>query len=316
MKIKALEYFIAVAEFKSINEAARQLYIAQPSLTKSMHLLEEEIGGSLFQRTNTGVQLTPLGQKILPEAKEVVAYYRNWKELAQENTLKEIEIYSFISFPDFLLPDILLRFRKKHPDLNVHLRVSGTPQNYISKSEQKPVIVLTTCDSEAEVEQLSQKQGNPPTVLMNGGYRCLINAQNPLAQKESIDIGELKKYYLAVPEMGALEKGKSFLREFFQGLESENTSPKVIYVDSVSNVLSLVEQDPEVYALSYYPALMRYRGVAWQKLVWLPIRNKHTERPMTLFYSRQACYHHPVLQELIDIICVEARRFLDEVSNE
>ena len=46
MKIKVLEYFITLAEAKSINEAAQKLYITQPSLTKALQLFEKEIGVS------------------------------------------------------------------------------------------------------------------------------------------------------------------------------------------------------------------------------------------------------------------------------
>ena len=47
MKLQALEYFIALAESRSINEAARRLYVAQPSLTKALQHLEKELGRTL-----------------------------------------------------------------------------------------------------------------------------------------------------------------------------------------------------------------------------------------------------------------------------
>ena len=74
MKLKVLEYFIALAESKSINEAAQKLYIAQPSLTKALHLFEKEIGLPLFHRTKAGITLTEAGRKILPEARQMVEY--------------------------------------------------------------------------------------------------------------------------------------------------------------------------------------------------------------------------------------------------
>lgn len=64
LKIKALEYFITLAESQSINEAAQKLYIAQPSLTKALQLFEKEIGVQLFHRTKSGIQLTEAGKKI------------------------------------------------------------------------------------------------------------------------------------------------------------------------------------------------------------------------------------------------------------
>lgn len=54
MKLKALEYFVVLAESQSINEAAQKLYLSQPSLTKSLQLFEKEIGVQLFYRGRVG----------------------------------------------------------------------------------------------------------------------------------------------------------------------------------------------------------------------------------------------------------------------
>ena len=62
MKLKTLEYFITLAESRSINEAAQKLYIAQPSLTKSLQLFEEEVGCRLFYRDKAGIRLTEIGR--------------------------------------------------------------------------------------------------------------------------------------------------------------------------------------------------------------------------------------------------------------
>lgn len=68
MTIKALEYFIVTAQSHSINEAAKKLYVAQPSLTKTLQNLEEELGFLLFIRRKSGIELTESGRQILPEA--------------------------------------------------------------------------------------------------------------------------------------------------------------------------------------------------------------------------------------------------------
>ena len=74
MKIEVLQYFTVLAESRSISEAAQKLYIAQPSLTKSLQMFEEELGFRLFERSRGGITLTPEGKKILPQAKKMVEY--------------------------------------------------------------------------------------------------------------------------------------------------------------------------------------------------------------------------------------------------
>ena len=75
MKINTLEYFVVLAELQSMNKAAKALYVAQPSLSKALGKLESEIGVQHFYRGANGLRLTEAGEKILPEAKQILKYY-------------------------------------------------------------------------------------------------------------------------------------------------------------------------------------------------------------------------------------------------
>ena len=61
MTLAQLRYAITVANSNSMNEAARNLFISQPSLSSAIRELEEEIGVELFRRTNRGISVTPEG---------------------------------------------------------------------------------------------------------------------------------------------------------------------------------------------------------------------------------------------------------------
>lgn len=75
MTLTQLRYAITVAGASSMNEAARTLFISQPSLSSAIKELEEEIGVELFHRTNRGILITPEGEEFLGYAKQVVAQY-------------------------------------------------------------------------------------------------------------------------------------------------------------------------------------------------------------------------------------------------
>ncbi len=72
MTLQQLKYLIAVATKGTISEAAKTLYISQPSLTASIKELEREMGITIFSRTNKGVVLTPDGEEFLGYARQVV----------------------------------------------------------------------------------------------------------------------------------------------------------------------------------------------------------------------------------------------------
>lgn len=76
MTLNQLRNVIAIADTGSMNEAAKQLYIAQPSLSQSVKELEKEIGAELFIRGNRGVVLTVEGEEFLSYARQVVEQYQ------------------------------------------------------------------------------------------------------------------------------------------------------------------------------------------------------------------------------------------------
>ncbi|MBQ8299069.1 MAG: LysR family transcriptional regulator, partial [Clostridia bacterium] len=75
MTLTQLKYVITVAEARSMNEAAKQLFISQPSLSSAIKELEEEIGVEVFRRSNKGVFVTPEGEEFVGYARQVVEQY-------------------------------------------------------------------------------------------------------------------------------------------------------------------------------------------------------------------------------------------------
>ena len=75
MTLTQLRYAITVAKANSMNEAARKLFISQPSLSSAIKELEEETGVELFRRTNRGILVTPEGEEFLGYARQVVEQY-------------------------------------------------------------------------------------------------------------------------------------------------------------------------------------------------------------------------------------------------
>ena len=94
MTLTQLKYVITVAEAKSMNEAAKQLFISQPSLSSSIKDLEEEIGIEVFRRSNKGVFITPEGEEFVGYARQVVEQYKliETKYIDKENIKKKFGV--------------------------------------------------------------------------------------------------------------------------------------------------------------------------------------------------------------------------------
>ncbi len=80
MTLQQLRYITAVADCGSMNEAAKTLFISQPSLSGAVKELEEETGIELFKRTNKGVLLTPAGEEFLGYARQLLNQYQLLEE--------------------------------------------------------------------------------------------------------------------------------------------------------------------------------------------------------------------------------------------
>lgn len=75
MTLTQLKYVVAVSESASMNEAARKLYISQPSLSASIKALEEELGIRLFQRSSRGILITQEGEAFIGSARQLIEQY-------------------------------------------------------------------------------------------------------------------------------------------------------------------------------------------------------------------------------------------------
>lgn len=118
-------YFVAVAEEGSFTRAAQRLYIAQPSLSKQLALLEAEVGGPLLERLARHVRLTPAGRAFLPEARAaLLSADRACRAARMAHDLEagELEVATLQSISIGLLPRTIRLLREQRPGILVELR--------------------------------------------------------------------------------------------------------------------------------------------------------------------------------------------------
>lgn len=85
MELLQLKYFLAVAESEHMTNTAKQLHIAQPALTQSIHRLEQELGVSLFERAGRGIRLSPAGAYIRDRVKPAME--------TLENVVRDVQLF-------------------------------------------------------------------------------------------------------------------------------------------------------------------------------------------------------------------------------
>ncbi len=129
MELRHLRYFVAVGEKLHFGRAAEQLHISQPPLTRQIQQLEEELGVALFTRSNRRVELTAVGQRLLAEAKPLLAQFESLKHHVSETAAGRLGklAVGFISVADYhVLPSLLREFQSRYPNVTLNLREATT----------------------------------------------------------------------------------------------------------------------------------------------------------------------------------------------
>ena len=91
LNIQFLKYAVEVAEQKSISKAARNLFMGQPNLSRSIKELEDELGIIIFERTSKGINPTPDGEEFLQYAKRILSQIDEVEEIYKVGKKKKTQ---------------------------------------------------------------------------------------------------------------------------------------------------------------------------------------------------------------------------------
>ena len=193
MQLKHIEYFVETSNYRSFNEAAKNLFISQPSLSAAIATLEKELGFKLFIRTKHGIELSTAGKLILPEAKQMLSIQRHWSTLAQK--LSIIDEPLIIYAQELLCSTILVDFPFKIKSLYPNMTLNLNPAEIISINNhiEGNTLLLNFYDID-QFESLKRKTKDtnwtitPVSTLQTHLY---LNAKNPLAKKKLIQLSDL-----------------------------------------------------------------------------------------------------------------------------
>ncbi len=201
--------FYFVARYKSFSKAANILDSNQPNITRAVKLLENQLGCTLFVRSNRGVTLTAEGEKLLFHiAIAMEEIQKGEDKLAHDKNLESGSIA--ISISETALHELLLstldNFRTKYPKIKIFLSNHSTPQA-ISAIRNKAVelaVVTTPADISTPLSGTYLKTFNE--ILVCGSkYSQLKN--------KTIHLAELTRYPLIF--LGKTTKTYEFYRDFF-----------------------------------------------------------------------------------------------------
>ncbi|MGE6256489.1 cidABC operon transcriptional activator CidR [Heyndrickxia sporothermodurans] len=188
MDIQHLKYFVAVATEGNFTKAAQKLYVSQPTISKMVKSIEDELGVILFDRTGKQAKLTDAGEIILVQAQNIIKSFENLSlELDDLMSLKTGSIQ--IGLPPMVgarfFPKIIQEFHKEYPNITVQLVEDGAKKverDVGNGTLDLGVVVLPT--NEEQFHTFS---------FVNERLMLLTHPNHPLSKKESATLLDLKQ---------------------------------------------------------------------------------------------------------------------------
>ena len=126
MEIKQMEAFCMAAERKSFSEAARALYLTQPTISSHIRSLEQELGCILFKRTHKQVLLTPEGTRLYPYLRRIIDLKEEALREMNAPLAATVTIGASTIPSGYLLPELMSAYRAAHPNVFFHIRQSDS----------------------------------------------------------------------------------------------------------------------------------------------------------------------------------------------
>lgn len=152
LNLYKLKYVVTVAEEKSITKAAKKLYISQPSLSLSIHAIEDSLGTELFIRGKNSVTLTPAGQAYVEWAKVTLESAKQLEaklNKIQAGSKRQLDIGASWQRSAALLPESISRFydRTKDCNIKIHEDVSANLSSALQADRLDIIISLPHADT-------------------------------------------------------------------------------------------------------------------------------------------------------------------------
>lgn len=268
MELRHLRYFVAVAEEKNFTRAAERLHIAQPPLSRQIQQLEELLGVELIEKGCRPLRLTEAGAFFLAHAKPLLDQVRDLKAMTQRvGKLERTLSAGFVASTLYgLLPDIIRRYRERHPEVEVTLHEMTTVEQLKALKEGRIDVGFGRLKSEDPSIRRILLREERMVVALYPGHR--------LAERE----GGLRLMELIHDQLLVYPKSPrpSFVDQVLAAFSEANLAPDHVQeVRELQIAMGLVAAGQGISIVPESVQGMHHRNVVYRKL-----EDKHASSPI------------------------------------
>lgn len=282
--LRQLETFIAVAEYKKMSEAAKHLYISQPTVSQIISDLEKEYNTKLFDRQTKELKATPAGILLLNSAYEIVALHESLERNMQNiNSIRPLRIGATITIGNNLMGDLITQLKSTYTDIDPYVSVINTEHiaNMLLHNELDIALVegIISCNDIFTAPAFEDRL-------------CLIcNKDHPFAGRNCISIEELKNEHFIFREKG------SGTRAIFENIMRTHHIPYRVQWECSSSK-AIIDAVKHGLGLGFLSDRCIVNEVANKELFYCTVQEISLKRFFYLCYNT----HHLVTSQMQDFI--------------
>lgn len=197
VKLRDLEYLDAIDRFKHFGKAAEACFVSQPTLSGQIMKLEEQLGLQLVERHRRNVMLTPAGEQLVKEARNVLSAAQVFEETARtllDPLAGDLHMGMIPTLAPYLLPHVMEPLNERLPKVNFYLHEKQTKVLMRELNEGKlDLLILPWLDDMQGVERYD---------LFDEPLDLAVSPQHPLADKQKVTFDDLNNQQLLTLEDG------------------------------------------------------------------------------------------------------------------
>ena len=278
---------MSVYQEESITRAAEKLHMTQPATSLAIHEMEEYYHTKLFERSGRGIRVTSAGTRLYPSAARLLSLYDEMDaEMKNWDTSGRLRIGSSISIGSCILPQLINRFSKKYPELELYVKVDSS--DVIEQNILENHLDFALIEGSVHSEKLNS------SVFLDDELVPVCSRFHPLAGAEDIELDSLKKehFLMREPNSGTRQLAdSSFALKNFQIKPTWESTSTAALINAVSIGLGI----------SILPKRMLEKQLRMHQIASFTIRDLDLRRHYSLIYHENK-FVSPTMQEFFDML--------------
>ncbi len=276
LNIHEMNVFLTAAETQNFSEAARQLHMTQPAVSMQIQSLEQRLGVNLFDRSGRRIQLSEAGETLMPMARELVDMSLRIEEAMMSlggDVVGHLKLGCSTTAGKYILPQLIARFRRMHPRVQVTVYNSGRDQ-----------VMDMLCDGMTHISMISSLVSCRDAEFQpffTDRAVLIVPIDHPWANRSRIEPQELREADFILRDDTAGTR-----QVMIEGLIEHG-----IHLDDLNVVMELGNAEAiemaveEGIGVSIVSRLVAQRGVDLGRIKMLEIEGLNLERKLYMAYN-------------------------------